>query len=489
MKFFAGIDIGTSSAKFLVIDEHGKIHGQKSIAYDYSSPQSGWTEIEPAIWIKSVEEGMESLLGDLPADCRENISAIGVTGQMHTTVFLDEQGKSLRPALMWNDTRTLSLLSDVKERIEGNKQIPYLAKIISTGSPAINLYWLKTAEPENFSRLRKFLIGPDYVVYRLTGFMGTDYCEASTSSLYDFECATWSKDMKKILGLPDEIFPPINGAGIVVGTLSSEFAQKWQLSSKVKVIAGTGDNPAAAFANGVGSDSDSILSLGTSGVLVVARSQADFNRRGKNIAFSADGKQISYLGQGVVQATGRAMNWWMKNILREKDLDGDLRTFDTEKLGENDLIFYPHIMGEKTIYGDMSLRGAFLGLSDETTRADMQIAVMEGITFGVKELVEAMGIARENLNPVRVTGGGARSKIWLQIIADVLEMPVIQLSNNASAVYGVALLAGGKEIQREDSEDTRKIIFRPRLKNAVLYRKKYRRYKKIHDSMKEIFSD
>lgn len=488
MKYFVGIDIGTSSAKFLLADESGKILAQSSVEYDYSLPQSGWTEINPAVWMNAVEEGVTTLLRDLSDSERALVKRIGVTGQMHTTIFLDAEGNSVRPALMWNDTRTLAALKDVKDRIADNAQIPYIAKIISTGSPAMNLYWLKLNEPENFSRTKKFLIGPDYIVYRLTNFAGTDYCEASTSSLYDFAKAGWSPDMQNILGLPEEIFPPINGSSSVVGLLKENFSRSWKLPSDVEVIAGTGDNTAAAYANGVGAKSDAVLSLGTSGVLVVSREQPDFKRCGKNIAFCADGHKIDFLVQGVVQSAGRTMNWWMKKILRNDDFASDLADLDMEELGNGGLLFYPHIMGDKTIYNDITLRGAFIGLSDETTRADMQISIMEGIAFGVKELAEKMDISREKLNPLRVTGGGSKSKIWLQILADVLEMPVEQLQGNASAVYGVMMLAGMKG-EATDSNDKEKILFRPRLKNSVLYRKKYRQYKRIHDLVKQIHSD
>lgn len=489
MNYYVGIGMGTSAVKLLLMDEAGMVCAQSSFAYDYMVPQSGWSEMDPAVWMEAVDQGMTALLRDFADDARKAVAGIGVTGQMHTTVFLDAAGNSIRPAIMWNDTRTLPFLKEIRQRIEAHEEVSYIAKIISTGSPAMNLYWLKQQEPENFSRVKKFLIGPDYMVYRLSGFMGTDYCEASTSSLYDLYKHRWSLAMREVFGFPEDVYPPVNGSSVVVGTVQREWAQRWGLSSEAAIVAGTGDNPAAAYANGVNGKSPAVLSLGTSGVLVFSRDQLDFAKKGKNIAFSADGKDVRYLAQGVLQSVGRTMQWWEKGILQNPDFETDLQTVDLAGLGESELLFYPHLTGDKTIYHDVGLRGAFLGLSAETRRIDMEIAIMEGVAFGVKELIEKMDLSREKMNPLRVTGGGARNKIWMQILADVLGMPVEQLKGNASAAYGAALLARGKgRLPVLAAAAGESCIFRPRLKNAVLYRKKYRHYQKIHDAVKTIFS-
>ena len=485
MKCYMGVDIGTSSAKFMLVDARGEVMGTHSVSYDCDAPQSGWAEIPPERWMSAVEEGATALLSPLDEEQRRSLAGIGVTGQMHTTVFLDADGRSIRSAILWNDTRTLPLLAKLRQSADAIPHGSGIMQILSTGSPALNLLWLKREEPEHFARLRTFLIGPDYIVHALTGAAGTDYCEASTSSLYDFRTHTWSEEMRALLGLSADIYPVIRGSGISVGTLRAEIAARWGLPEGIPVVAGTGDNAAAAYANDVArADGGAILSLGTSGVLAFRRAAPDFSHKGKHIVFSVDGVHRSLLVQGVVQSAGRAMQWWQERILLQSDYARELAGVDVDTLGERMLLFYPHMMGDKTIYADMNLRGAFLGLSDRTTRADMQIAVMEGISFAVKELVQAMEIAPEQLNPLCVTGGGAKSALWMQMLADILETPVIRAEAERSAVYGAALLAGGLCSPPTDGEQ-----FCPRARNAGLYRRGFQRYRRIHHAMQEIFQE
>ncbi|MEG0378961.1 MAG: FGGY family carbohydrate kinase, partial [Eubacterium sp.] len=247
MAIYIGIDLGTSSVKLLAIDEHGKIVHQCQQDYTISQPQPGFKEIDPKQWINAVENGLAELLNPLD---RDQVSGIGVTGQMHTTLFLDAAGESIRPALMWNDTRTTSCVKQLKDRLYDTDDTRLIQEILSTGSPAANLYWLKQNEPENFLAMRHFVIGPDYIVHYLTGKISTDYCEASTSSLYDIKTKTWSESMAKIIGIPCDVYPPIYGSGEIVGTIQSTLSKKFGLSKEVFVIAGTGDNPAAAIATG-----------------------------------------------------------------------------------------------------------------------------------------------------------------------------------------------------------------------------------------------
>lgn len=485
MKCYMGVDIGTSSAKFMLVDERGGGMGTHSVSYDCDAPQSGWAEIPPERWMEAVEEGAAALLSPLDEEERRSLAGIGITGQMHTTVFLDADGRSIRPAILWNDTRTLPLLAELRQSADAIPQTSGIMQILSTGSPALNLLWFKREEPENFARLRTFLIGPDYIVHALTGAVGTDFCEASTSSLYDFRTHTWSEEMRALLGLSADIYPAIRGSGIPVGTLRSEIAERWGLPADIPVVVGTGDNAAAAYANGIGrADGGGILSLGTSGVLAFRRAQPDFSHKGKHIVFSVDGVHRSLLVQGVVQSAGRALQWWQERILEQSDYTCEIADVDAEMLGTGAILFYPHLMGDKTIYADMKLRGAFLGLSDRTSRADMQIAVMEGIAFAVKELVQAMEVSREQLNPLRVTGGGAKSALWMQMLADILETPVVRAAGECSAVYGAALLAGGMSSPHVGGE-----VFHPRARNAAFYRRGFQRYQHIHCAMRNVFQD
>ena len=491
MKYYIGIDIGTSSVKVTLMDEDGKIKKEASREYTIDEPKPGWKEIDPEIWMRGTDEAMEQLLEGCD---HQEVEAIGVTGQMHTVVFLDENGVSIRPALMWNDTRTKDMVSNLKEKIRCLTRASHVANIISTGSPAVNLLWLKENEPDSFHKMKKFLIGPDYIVYRLTGTMQTDYCEASTSSLCDLTTGTWSPEIRHLLDFPEDIYPEIKGAAVTSGTVLEEWSRKYGFREDVRVITGTGDNPAAAIATGCFAKKYPVLSLGTSGVLMVPKEEIDFHAKGKNILFSMDGKEISILVQGVIQSTGSSLGWWIQRILETDDFAGETGQDDLDHLGESSLIFYPHLTGDKTIYGDPNLRGAFWGIGTDTTRKEMTLAVMEGICLAARQLAEVMCLTRDDLDGLKVTGGGSKNEVWMQMLADVLGVRVQQLESGAGAGYGIALAAAGsrEEISMEQIIDhTVKIrkTFSPRPYNMGLYDKKYKKYKKMYQCYQEMMKE
>lgn len=489
MAYFIGIDLGTSSVKLVLTDGKGAIVKEAGQAYRLMQPAPGWKEISPETWWEATAKALDDLLNGVDSG---QVQGIGITGQMHTVVLLDKQGESIRPALMWNDTRTKDLIPELKKQI-AETDVSYINKIISTGSPAANLLWFRLNEPENFAKLSQFVIGPDYLVYRFTGVYGTDYCEASTSSLYDLNKRQWSPAMRKIVGLPESVYPTVRGSAQVVGTVTAAMAQRFGLSREVKVIVGTGDNPAASIPTGCLGCQYPVFSLGTSGVLMFPKDAPDFNAKGKNILFSFDSKRFYTLVQGVIQSCGSGYGWWNTDILQQDFSIAD-RDIDVNKLGENDLIFYPHLVGDKTLYADPTIRGAFLGLGTDTTRADMTQAVMEGVAFGLKQLTEEMHFTRESLANLKAIGGGSKSKVWMQILADVLNTTIEQLDGNVGAGYGMALLAayscGAVNSLEKLAENavSVKARFSPRPYNAGLYAETYQRYLRAYDALKTVFA-
>ncbi len=483
---FIGIDIGTSSAKLVLIDEAGFVINQAGADYQVDQPQTEWSEINPDIWFCTVMDCMKRLLAGAE---RDKVAGIGVTGQMHTVAFIDEHGESVRPALMWTDKRTKEYIPHLKEQINRHAEISYIANIISTGSPAANLYWLRENEPEHFRRLHKFLIGPDFIVFRLTGVYGTEYCEASTSSLFDLQNKRWSESMRQIIGLPESVYPKVKGSAEIAGKLRHQVALELGLREDVNVIAGTGDNPAAAITTGCLVHGYPVISLGTSGVLMLSREQLNFDAKGKNILFSLDGNTFFCLVQGTVQSTGSSLMWWMRDMLQEDDMSEVDTHIDIETAGRSPVIFYPHIQGDKTLYADPNLSGAFIGLRAETTRWDMAFAVMEGICFGFRELADNMRFSWDRHDSIRVAGGGSKSDVWMQTMADVLNIPIDQLDGTISASYGMALLAayscGSVKDIGEASDKVmsvrRRFIPRPQFRDS--YDRKFTQYLRIHDAL------
>ena len=486
---YIGIDMGTSGIKLLLIDAQRKILAQSSLEYEVSQPREGWSEIDPEIWYVAMMAGLRQLLAGQEA---ARVGAIGVTGQMHTLVLLNERGESVRPALMWNDKRTAESIPLLRQTLNKGPDGAYLSGIVSTGSPAANMYWMSREEPELFRRIHKFVIGPDYLVYRLTGEMGTDYVEASTSSLYCPGARSWSEEMRELMGLPESAYPPIHGSGEIVGRVLPELARALGLPEDVKVIAGTGDNPATAISTGCLGGGYPILSLGTSGVLMFPVAAMGDAARGKLILCSLDGKNFSYLVQGVVQSTGESISWWTRKVLGVRDfgtLDGGI---DAEMIHNSRVLFYPHINGDKTIYADPALRGAFIGLSSDTGPAEMYYAVVEGLCFAFKQLAESVGLNLSAQPALKVVGGGAKSDLWLQTLASVLGVRVERLSGAVGPAFGVALLAYAADHPGTRSEEltagslTVARAFEPDPSLAEHYQNKYAQYLRIHDALKYI---
>lgn len=422
--------------KLVLIDGDKNVLAQITEEYQVAQPERGFNEIDPEIWYNCMLKAMERILEKCD---RKRIKGIGVTGQMHTLVTLDENGRPVRPAMMWNDIRTKDLIPSLKKKIKNFSEGGYLSKTISTGSPAANLYWLKLNEPENFRRIKKFLIGPDYLVYRLTGHCGTDYCEASTSCLYLIKAKKWSDEMRELIGLDKEVYPEIRGSVLTAGVIKRDIAEKLGLDPDTDVLTGTGDNPATAISTGCLGRGYPVISLGTSGVFMMTVPTFTDDAKGKMILFSFDDKNYAYLVQGAVQSNGSTFDWWVRNILDEKYSNVDDLAESHSSPGG--LIFYPHLMGDKTLYADPNIRGAFIGLSTETTRADMLYAVIQGLCFSFRELAEKMQLPLDRFGSVKVVGGGSRSRIWMQTLANVLNIRIEQLAGMVGPAFGIALLA------------------------------------------------
>lgn len=486
---FLGIDLGTSAMKMVLIDEKKNVLARITEEYEVAQPDRGWNEIDPEIWFKCMENGMDRILENCD---RKKVGGIGVTGQMHTLIVLDGKGEPVRPAMMWNDIRTKDLIPELKAQIESFPDGDYLAKTISTGSPAANLYWLKKNEPEQFQRIRRFLIGPDYLVYRLTGNYGTDYCEASTSCLYEIRNRRWSLQMRELLGLGEDVYPPVRGSVLAAGTLTEAMAERFSLEQSVEVLVGTGDNPATAISTGCLGRGYPVISLGTSGVFMMPVAEPKAQSKGKMILFSFDDRSYSYLVQGAVQSNGSTFEWWVRTIMGLDDFSEVDDLVNLKQAVGNHVLFYPHLMGDKTLYADPNIRGAFIGLSAETDRSDLLYAVMEGLCFSFRELAEKMRLPLCRFGSVKVVGGGSESCVWMQTMANVLNIRIEKMDGMIGPAFGIALLAayrGGCFSSLEQiSEGTVKVerFFEPDPEAVSVCDKKYQRYLRMQKGLQYI---
>lgn len=482
---YIGLDIGTTSIKVAAVTNQLETIFEKQYVYDYLIPKKGWTEIEPDTWVKITINGLQELFQQIPA---ETVKGIGITGQMHTTVFVDKHGFSVRPAIMWNDNRTKESLPIIKQRLKSNEKSAHIAKIVSTGSPLTSLLWVREHEPETFGKINQFLIAKDYVKLKLTGVASTDYCDASTSSLYDLNSDDWSEEVQTLFRLDKQLFPAIRPASAVVGGLTEEICHQLNITKPIPVVSGTGDNVASALVSGSFESMQPLVSLGTSGVLVIPNSQHQLKSKGKNVVAKITEADDSIITQGTVQAGAKINSWWLEDILQTDNYAEEQEKISLTLLGENEVFFSPHMNGEKTLFAEPDLKGAFIGLGLDTGRAEMYLAVLEGLAFGIRQLFDAM---KNEQQPAYFTivGGGAKSEIWIKIFANVLGYPIRRVLTSQEAVHGAAILA----IISVEGKITFPInaaqLIQPDPELIVKYNQRYKKYLKLTELLINLRGD
>lgn len=431
---FIGIDLGTSAVKLLLMDESGKIHKIVSKEYPLRFPHPGWSEQDPEDWISQTMEGMKELLSECD---KSQVKGIGFGGQMHGLTALDEKDQVIRPAILWNDGRTGKEVEYLNSVIGKEKLSKYTANIAFAGFTAPKILWMKANEPENYSRIRKIMFPKDYLAYRLSGVFSTDYSDASGTLLLDVEHKCWSKEMMDICGLREEQLPKLHESWEAVGTLKPKAASELGLSEDVKIIAGAGDNAAAAVGTATVGGGACNISLGTSGTLFISSRKFGVDENNALHLFAhADG---NYHLMGCMLSAASCNKWWMDEILKTKDYAGEQAQI--AGLGENRVFYLPYLMGERSPHNDPDARAAFIGMSMDTTREDMTLAVLEGVAFGLRDSLEVARKIGADPGRTKICGGGAKSALWRKIIANVMNMKVDIIESEEGPGYGAAILA------------------------------------------------
>lgn len=431
---FIGIDLGTSAVKLLLMDESGKIHKIVSKEYPLRFPHPGWSEQDPEDWISQTMEGMKELLSECD---KSQVKGISFGGQMHGLTALDETDQVIRPAILWNDGRTGKEVEYLNSVIGKEKLSKYTANIAFAGFTAPKILWMKANEPENYSRIRKIMLPKDYLAYRLSGVFSTDYSDASGTLLLDVEHKCWSKEMMDICGLREEQLPKLHESWEAVGTLKPEAASELGLSEDVKIIAGAGDNAAAAVGTATVGGEACNISLGTSGTLFISSRKFGVDENNALHLFAhADG---NYHLMGCMLSAASCNKWWMDEILKTKDYAGEQAQI--AGLGENRVFYLPYLMGERSPHNDPDARAAFIGMSMDTTREDMTLAVLEGVAFGLRDSLEVARKIGADPGRTKICGGGAKSALWRKIIANVMNMKVDIIESEEGPGYGAAILA------------------------------------------------
>ena len=484
--FYIGIDLGTSSVKLLLMDDNGKVRNIVSREYPLFFPHPGWSEQRPQDWYKESIEGVKELLQGFDA---KEVAGISFGGQMHGLVALDEKDEVIRPAILWNDGRTTKECDYLNQTIGKEKLSEYTANIAFTGFTAPKILWMRENEPENFKRIKKIMLPKDYLAYKLTGTFCTDVSDASGMLLLDVGNRRWSDEMCEICHITKEMLPKVYESYECVGTVKPEIAEELGLAANVKVAAGAGDNAAAAVATGTVGDGKCNISLGTSGTIFVSSKKFGVDENNALHAFcDANG---AYHLMGCMLSAASCNKWWNDEILQTKDYAKEQEQI--KKLGENHVYYLPYLMGERSPYNNPNARATFIGMTMDTTRADMTQAVLEGVAFALRDSFEVAKKLGLKIERTKICGGGAKSPLWKKMIANILNIKVDVLETEEGPSQGGAMLAavacGAYENVEQAATQIVKVVetIEPEPELATKYEARYQQYRNIYPACKNLF--
>ena len=483
---YIGVDLGTSAVKLLLMDENGNIQKIVSKEYPLYFPKPGWSEQQPEDWYVQSMEGIR----ELTAECdKSQVAGISFGGQMHGLVALDKDDQVIRPAILWNDGRTGKQTDYLNQVIGKDKLSEYTANIAFAGFTAPKILWMKENEPENYAKIAKIMLPKDYLAYRLSGSFCTDVSDASGMLLMDVKNRCWSKEMLEICGITEEQLPKLYESYEVAGTLKPDVANELGFSESVKVIAGAGDNAAAAVGTGTVGDGRCNISLGTSGTIFISSEKFGVDEHNALHSFAhADGH---YHLMGCMLSAASCNKWWSEEILGTKDYAAEQA--DIKKLGENRVFYLPYLMGERSPHNDPNVRAMFIGMSMDTTRADMTQAVLEGVAFGLRDSLEVAKSLGIQIGRTKICGGGAKSPLWRKIIANVMNLKVDIIESEEGPALGGAMLAAVGCGEYPDVETIAEKLVKvvdtvePEPELVAKYEERYQKFRTLYPTVKGLF--
>ena len=486
--YYIGVDLGTSAVKLLLMEGNGKICNIVSNEYPLSFPQPGWSEQKPEDWWDAVVDGIKKLVDGFDAS---EVAGISFGGQMHGLVILDENDNVIRPAILWNDGRTTKQVDYLNNEIGKEKLSEYTANIAFAGFTAPKILWVKENEPENFAKIAKIMLPKDYIAYKMTGVHSCDYSDASGMLLLDVKNKCWSKEMMEICDVKEEQLPKLFESYEVTGSLTKDAAAALGLTTNCKIAAGAGDNAAAAVGTGTVGDGGCNISLGTSGTIFISSKEFGVDRF--NALHSFDHADGNFHLMGCMLSAASCNKWWMDEIIGTKDYGKEQEPITDDKLGENNVYYLPYLMGERSPHNNPHARALFIGMSMDTTRADMTQAVLEGVAFAMRDCYEIAKDLGINITETKICGGGAKSPLWRKIMANVLNINVNIIESEEGPGLGGAMLAavacGEYASVQEAADKIVKVIGteKPDPALAAKYDKKYAKFKEIYPTVKGLY--
>ena len=485
--YYIGVDLGTSALKLVMMDSRGELVKSVSKEYPLYFPHSGWSEQNPTDWFLAVKEGLK----ELAAGAAEKIAGISFGGQMHGLVILDKDDNVLRPAILWNDGRSTKETDYLNNVIGKEKLSELTANIAFAGFTAPKILWVKNNEPEIFEKISKIMLPKDYISYMLSGSFCTDYSDASGMLLLDVKNKKWSQEMIKICSISEDMLPKLYESYEIVGNIKPELAKELGLNEDIKIIAGAGDNAAAAIGTATVGEGACNISLGTSGTIFI--SSKNFGVDKYNALHSFDHADGYYHLMGCMLSAASCNKWWMEDILKTEDFGGEQKGIDN--LGENKVFFLPYLMGERSPHNDPFARGSFIGMSMDTRREDMTLAILEGVTFALRDSLEVARSLGIEIKKTMICGGGAKSPLWKKLVANIMNVEVEVPVSEEGPGYGAAILAAVGCGEYDNVEAATKAIIKikekikPEEELVLKYEERYQKFKKIYPALKGIFKE
>jgi len=502
MNYFIGIDVGTTGTKAVLIDEKGKVIVSVTKEYPLITPKPNWAEQNPSDWKEATFSGIQEIIKKSKVNS-EDIKGIGLTGQMHGAVFLDKDNKVLHPAILWCDQRTAKECVEINEKVGERKIFGITLNPVLTGFQAPKILWLRNNKPSIYEKVKKILLPKDYIRFCLTGEFATDVSDASGTSLFDVKERKWSDEIVEKLQIEKDFLPEAYEGTEITGKITKEVSELTGLKEGTPVVAGGGDQAAGGVGNGIVKEGLLSITIGTSGVIFAHSEKPAVDPEGRLHTFchAVPGK---WHLMGVMLSAGGSFRWLRDTLCQEevkeaKEKNKDPYEIMTEKAkeitpGSEGLIFLPYLTGERCPYPDPNAKGVFFGLSLKHTKSHLIRSVMEGVSFGLRDSFEIMKEINlpigENL---RVSGGGGRSNLWAQMLADIFNRKIVRLTSEEGPSYGAAILAGVGTGYFESVESAceeflkEKDVFIPEEKNVKIYNEVYKIFRSLYPVLKDGF--
>lgn len=492
MKYVIGVDLGTSAVKILLVDQQGTVVETISKPYPLIHEKNGYSEQDPQHWVDQTAAGLKELLGIFGGNA-EDIEGISFSGQMHGLVLLDGNNKVLRPAILWNDTRTTAQCQQIYDVVGQEKLLEITKNPALEGFTLPKILWVQKHEPALFKKVKSFVLPKDYLRYKLTGKLQMELSDAAGTLLLDVTRKQWSQEICDLLELDFSICLPLVESHEEVGTVTTEFASASGLSQSTRVFAGGADNACGAIGAGILEEGKTLCSIGTSGVILSYEAQGDKDFGGKVHYFNHAAPNVFYT-MGVTLGAGYSLSWFKETFAPEVSFDELLSDIGQVPAGSNGLVFTPYLVGERTPHADAVIRGSFIGMDGSHRRKDFARAVLEGITFSLQE---SISIFRENgktIDTIVSIGGGAQNADWLQIQADIFDAKIVRLTSEQGPGMGAAMLAAfgcswfqtlqecADAFLQEDKQ------YLPIEENVEAYKKLFPIYQQVYENTKDLNS-